>query len=258
MARKRRNPNARSTFHETVLTGGVIATAPTFLETEMARKIPDVAQREGLPSELLEKHWIELQTHIKFEDVVVSEADVAARDPKDVPYLRLHQQTKRPIYTNDSDLKGMAAVVVSGEVLVRIRDYNRHSSVEFSVKFGSTVVAGITLVALLGLWRACAATYGAFTRLPTGVQLFILAAITVALIHPKSRTWFRECLSEASPRIAAAAQSLLEIAEPMILAYAASRTEAARLATSLRSEIDGAAIHGDPTLARITGEKLDG
>jgi hypothetical protein len=104
-----------------------------------------VASREGLDSAALFESWEEFRTSIAFEDVEVGATEEPCRDPKDLPYLRLHQTTGRPVYTVDADLAGMGAAVIGIEVVGHLRDYSRSASIEFSVKIGGVAIGGLSL-----------------------------------------------------------------------------------------------------------------
>src|SRR6266478_2722505 len=47
----RKNPAARTSLHETIVSGVVVAVAPTFLEAEIQRYIGTIAEEEGASAE---------------------------------------------------------------------------------------------------------------------------------------------------------------------------------------------------------------
>jgi predicted nucleic acid-binding protein len=237
LSRKRRVPHALTMLQEVLTYKTVIATAPTHLDSEIESKLPVIAAKEGVPTDVLYQHWLEYKKLIQFEVVEEEPTDPMARDPKDIPYLRLHQKTKLPIYTRDADLAAMGAAVVSGELIVKMRDYTRHANVEFAVKFGLVTISGITAAMVAALWRALYSGLHAFKRLPPGAQLLIIAGVMVAICHPRTRALAIELARGIGLPLWEAIQPILEASEPYLAQYNAAAAQTAEIAHQLRSSI---------------------
>src|SRR5690606_7745893 len=104
LATKRKNPDARPSLLETIVSGTLKAYAPDFLLVELDKHLPRLSVERGIPLETLNKHWEEYRPYIELVAVEEpTEEEIAqAQDPKDLPYIKLQQKIGAKIYTKDS------------------------------------------------------------------------------------------------------------------------------------------------------------
>ncbi len=151
----RKNPAARTYLHEAMVSGVVVAFAPSFLEVEIQKYIPEIAKEKGVSVDRIQEEWKQFKVLIQFFDPAPSKQLDNSVDPKDVDYLNVLDQVDGDfVYTSDSDFSKMGARVMPAGLDRVLRDYARATSVILTVKLGSgfaMVVGGHVIYALAAL-----------------------------------------------------------------------------------------------------------
>ncbi len=181
----RRNAAARTYLHEAMVSGVVIAFAPSFLESEIQKYIPEIAEDKGVPVDRVQEEWKQFKVLIRFYQPAPSKQPDRSVDLKDVDYVHVLDQVNGDfVYTSDSDFLKMGARVMPAGLDRVLRDYARATTVVLTVKLGSgfaMVVGGHVIYAVATLIADF------FRKLPPFLKLLLAAGAAVALLHPDSR-----------------------------------------------------------------------
>lgn len=186
----RTNPAARTGLHEAIDSGAVIAVAPAFLKQEIEKYLSRIAGETGVTIEVARGEWEQVKCMVRFYAPSGDSSEFASVDPKDSPYaLTVRELGADCVRTNDAHFAQMGVTAFGPDVDRILRDYARSTSVLVTVKLGT----GFALV--LG-WQALGAMIGAVAgmirRLPPAIQLALGVALTIAVLHPRSREWLIE------------------------------------------------------------------
>ena len=210
------------------------------METEIRKKIPEVALKQGIEPGALARAWEEYQGLVDFRDDVQLPADFEIPegwDPKDVPYLLLHEQLGHMIYTDDPHLEAMGAVTVRATVFVRLKRYSRSAAVEFSLAVGGVLLTNLTVDRIAAALTAVKQLLAGFQRLSTWAQYLIVALVIAAFIHPTSRAAIQSFVQKMKPAAKKAGLTLLEGLAPLIEEYDLARDRAAEALQAATAEM---------------------
>jgi predicted nucleic acid-binding protein len=193
LVKNQTNPEARTDLQETIDAGTVRAFAPEFLRDEIAKNIPEIAERDGLSENRYWEEWEEYQPRITFEEVCDGAIHVAGQsidvaDEKDLPYIVLQVKTGALIQSEDSHIEEMGGETLNPDVIKRLRDYSRRASVKYVVTYGGTAVTVAAFAMAKQLAEAIAGLVQQLRRLPPVVQLILAAIAFMVLLHPTSRS----------------------------------------------------------------------
>lgn len=222
LVRKRTNPDSRTRIQELLACGVVTAFAPTYLLTEMRRKIPVIAKREGLDRAAMQAEWERYQTRIKFIDVGRPRRGKGVLDAKDTPYLRLQNQIEAVIISDDHHIAAMGGKVVRVDLFPPLQRYSRNAAIEYNLKVqgvGAVLLAGIGIKAGVEAARAVA-------RLPKPVLFGGAVLLTVALMHPGSSRKIFQGVGALAEIMSRVGSGVLDAALPHIIEHDRARNEA--------------------------------
>jgi hypothetical protein len=181
----RKNPAARTYLHEAMVSGVVVAFAPVFLELEIQKYIPKIAEDEGLPVDRVQEEWKKFRVLIRFCEPIPTKEPCSSVDPKDMDYVQVLDQVNADfVYTSDSDFLKMGARVMPSGLDRVLRDYARATTVILTVKLGS----GLTMV--LGghvVYALTALIADLIRKLPPMLRILLAACATIALLQPDLR-----------------------------------------------------------------------
>jgi hypothetical protein len=194
----RRDSSARSSLHELIEAGVVIAAAPPWMKMEIEEDLPLIAAELGVPVTTVRQEWTQFETMIRYfrprADIAPS---VPCSDPKDLPYIQtLDQIAADFIWTRDSHFLETNPPDMAGGLDNSIRDYARATSILVGVKVGSgfAVVCGLEILAALGR-----AAIEGIQKIPPILKVCISLAIVGLFLHPKSRErllgWLKQGLA---------------------------------------------------------------
>jgi len=187
--KSRRKPGARSSLHEVLACGVLVAYAPHFLDTEILEHAPRLAMETNTSLASVQREWREFRKYICFYTArTKARIDVSRADPDDIAYIdTMEEIAARAIYTRDRDYLRTTTPVVLVAIDTTLRRYARASTVRIGFVIGSTASIAFGFEALLALARLLARLVQAARRLPPAAQVLILGAIAAVLAHPKSR-----------------------------------------------------------------------
>src|SRR5712671_387521 len=77
------NPTSRTSLHEAIDSGAVIAVAPIFLRQEIEKYLPLIASKTGVSLEAAGVEWERVQRLLRFYSPIGDGAEFALVDPKD-------------------------------------------------------------------------------------------------------------------------------------------------------------------------------
>lgn len=220
---KRRDPAARTYLHEAMASGVVIALAPIFLETEIQKYIPQIAEEKAVSLDRIQEEWKRFKVLIHFFEPAPSEKLANSVDPKDADYIHVLDQLNGDfVYTSDPHFLKMGARVMPAGLDRVLRDYARATTVILTVKLGSgfaMVVGGHVVYALVTLIANC------FRKLPPFLKLSLATGAAVLLLHPGSRKRIVEFLQNLLNNVRVGVASTL--ASPTVRSLVEDASQAA-------------------------------
>ncbi|MFZ3003416.1 MAG: hypothetical protein WA071_24080 [Undibacterium umbellatum] len=182
---KRKNPEARSTLMEVLSAKTVLAIAPTFLKEEMQVNLPKIAREKNISIDQMQAHWEEYQAHITFIDA--GGPDDSFEDPKDAPYMKLQRQSGHLIFSKDSDISRMGGNVATKELVVNLRMYSRHASIEYTLKIGSAGSLHIAFSVFAALYRLARNIISGSKDIPKWILVFAIVSLICVMLHTATR-----------------------------------------------------------------------
>ncbi len=217
LACKAKNPNARTSLIEAIDAKTIIAFAPTFLEEEIQKNIPLIAEEEGIEAHLFFKKWEQIKTKINF--IESGGPDSQGHDPKDVPYVKLHNEMGYPILSNDSDISKMGAKAIKVELMVYARDYSREAAVEYKLKAGFLGVFVITSSMISVVSDFIRSLKPSIQKIPPWAWLLVLVSIILLLANEGFKNWLTMKVRGLSEQAKENGIKLIEMLEPIILEH---------------------------------------
>jgi hypothetical protein len=195
----RTNPTARTSLHEAIDSGAVIAVAPLFLRQEVEKYLPLIASEEGVSVEVASAEWERIRLLVRFYAPSGDGAEFALVDPKDSPYaLTARELDADFVRTTDPHFVRMGVPVIGPELDLVLRDYARATSVLVTIELGSGLALTFGVQMFVDTIRGITEI---IRRLPPAVKLILLAAATFALLHPTSREKLIQWLKDIWERL---------------------------------------------------------
>jgi hypothetical protein len=157
-----KDANARTSLHEAMASGALLAFAPPFLEREIEKYIPNIAAENEVSVYRVREEWQLLKTLIHFYEPLNSGQPAICADPKDLPYIHAQQQLGADfVFTADPHFVAMGARVMPQGFDRVLRDYARGTSILLTVKLGSSfaIIGGFELISALAKLIAGASCY---------------------------------------------------------------------------------------------------
>jgi hypothetical protein len=184
--RSRRNPCARSSLHEAIDSGAILAFAPTALRDEIKEHAEEIADDCEVSVDRVRAEWQAFQHLVRFYEPESSQQiDQSCVDPDDLPYkLAYNQLGAQAVYTRDTHFHAMQVPSVAAGIDLACRSYARAASVEVGVTLGTGFTAIVGIHSLTAIAQACVE---GFRRLPNPLRLAIGVAAIIAVVHPKCR-----------------------------------------------------------------------
>ncbi len=183
LARKRKNPTARTELMELMECSVVRAHAPHYLIREMRVNLPELAEQHRLDLGKLQSLWKEYRKTITFVAVGGPDKRPGVIDPKDAPYIRLQKKLSFPIASADPHIPAMGGRVVRIQIFSSLRAYSRSAAIEYQFKM--TGVGSAMMMSLL--FEAGVALAQQASKIPPPVIWGGLIVAGLLLAHPISR-----------------------------------------------------------------------
>ena len=216
LVKTRKEPSARTSFKEVLISGTVVAFAPTTLRQEVCDKIPSIAWRENISEEHLRAEWNSYLPYLHFIEADLQQCSKAngtapVRDPNDLPYVYVYNATDASaVLSNDKDFITMGAPVVGLDVVIHLREYARSKTVEVSLMvFGTTIGAA----SMQGIMELLAALAKGISRLPDWAKILLVIGSLLAILHPG----IRGAITEVRIRMYERLKPLLDTVGPVII-----------------------------------------
>lgn len=187
--RKRRHPDHRSAIHESIEAGVAVFLAPEYVKKEVEKYYEAIAADTCTTVAEVQKEWTQFQQYVGFyaPQERPSSSETYA-DIKDFPYVATWREVDaQAVYTADPHLAAMGAAVVSVFIDTQLRDYARASTVQIAVRIGSSLSVFVGWEFLRGLYNLLVRVVHALRRLPPEAQAILAAAVSLALLHPRTR-----------------------------------------------------------------------
>jgi len=215
---RRKNPEARSELVELLSCETIKGFAPTYLQVEIERKLPQLAHQKSIRLEKLREGWNEIEPKLRFVDVGEPDEASPVRDPKDTPYIKLQNELGYKILTKDKDIEAMGGDVMPVNVLLSMRRYSRAAAVEYSIKGAGGTALIVSSVVVEGIAKDVLPFIG--KRLPGKGRTWLIGSlilVVLLLLHTPSRNWIfaksRNLIDTLSPIISGVFSGLLKVAE---------------------------------------------
>lgn len=186
---RRQNPLARTKLHEAFASGVIIPFAPSFLRSDIADHLPDIAKATNRTIEEARAEWEDFASLLHFWSANRPSKLPGHRvaDPDDLPYISAAEDLGLPVYSLDRHYQKMETPVIRVLIDGTAQAYARSSSMRIAVTIGSATTVMLGVEAIIALCRGISRLVGAFQRLDPMIQLAIVTAVSVAVLHPKSR-----------------------------------------------------------------------
>ena len=221
---KAKKPSARTKLLESIDSETIVAYAPRYLHVEVQKNIPKIAEEEGIDPSMLFEHWERYQSKIKF---IESGGPIEGQiDPKDAPYVKLHDVTGFPVLTDDTHISKMGAKVVDFQVTALAQSYGRDAVVEYKIKAGFIGTFTITRTMV----EAASSIVRSFARhishVPTWAWLLVLLAFAYAISLQAVQNWLKQKIAALPNYSKSIAINLYAMLEPIVMEYHQSQIRA--------------------------------
>lgn len=201
---RRNDPEGRTRLDEILASGIATVFAPPFLLEEVEKHLAKWSRQLKIPLDRLTAKWKLYQEGLVFcRDVPVGTEParrLAARDPKDLPYVYLQANlSAEAILTADKDIIETGSPTADGAVILDLGEYARNQSVVVTIAAGSATGVLLFVKAIMALGRL-------LVRSVVGLILSLAAGALLWFVHRKekakagsssfTRIWemFKDCL----------------------------------------------------------------
>ena len=256
---KRDDPRNRSGLEEDLDAGVLVLIAPDFLEVEIEKYLPILAEETGATLPEAEHVWESLRAKLHFYPPLSPMPDGWADpnnsapnreivDPKDLPYLHASRELGLPVFTSDRHLQKMGAPVIwvciyttcrdhirtdtancgHARLDMACRDHARSTSATLGFTLGSTFTVTIGVETLQAAIRGIKSLFEGFRRLPPWLQLAAAGGLAAIVIHPKSRAKLAQGWESACSAAAQAKGPMFEGFLVLMQQLAAAQSDAAK------------------------------
>jgi len=189
---KRTNASATTSIHEAIVSGVVVAFAPSYIEGEIIEHEEEIAAETGTTKAEVRRLWVAMRKSLQLYPMdTVPEEVRQLVDHDDEPYRIVRQQVgARAILTRDPHFKEMGEPVVMERIDVALRDYARASTVKIGVVLGSGMAFTISFEMIPVLFRMLKGVASWVKRQPPTTQIALVCCALALAVHPKSRAKF--------------------------------------------------------------------
>ncbi len=203
------NPDYRTRLMELLDAETVIAFSPVEIDREVEEHLPKIARRAGASVETARASWTAYRERIK---VVAarpqsSPSATGVRDPKDAPYLWLHESLgTRAILTEDKDLLDHPVAAMRAiEITLDLRDHARHQAFVLNISIGGLTVSNVGIELLRSVFGIARSIGARFMTLADVAQILVVLGALLLFSNPGLRStlsaaweWLRPIVGEVS------------------------------------------------------------
>jgi predicted nucleic acid-binding protein len=251
LAKKRRDPSARTSFQELLASETVVAYYPAEALAELEAKLDEIASRHAIKRADLSRLWEEYRRRLHIcpaGRIPHPTADCEQlRDPTDLPFLALrHRVGADAILTKDADVSAAGTPVVS-LIVVRIdlRDWARAKGMHLGVVVGGMMIMTMPILAAVALLHEIGRT---LAKLPAWLQVLLAVGVIAAIVHPRSRAAIGEAASSLGRQLSTAWANVEPHVSRVMAEAADAEKEAGRLWAGLEPNLPVSRV--TPTLAQ--------
>jgi predicted nucleic acid-binding protein len=196
LSSKRSKVGARTALLEALASGTLVALAPSYLQTEMVKKLHAASIERNISEERMLVEWNEYRALLHFVDADLDSnptSSAAVIDPKDVPYLVVYDRLgAAAVMTDDAHLALMGAKTVrAAEIRIALRDYARAAAVEMNLKVNGVFVTVLGIEMVKGVLKMIRSCFGQLQKLPIEVRMLLGSLVVLALLHQSTRERLR-------------------------------------------------------------------
>jgi hypothetical protein len=265
---RRKNPQARSGFEEVLDAGVLVLIAPDFLRVEIEEDLPEIAESTGSTLSEAEREWRLLQAKLHFYPMTLRPPASPVADLKDLPYKQASDELCLPVYTDDEHLQKMGSPILRVYVDAArrhhldtaCRDYARSTSITLGFTMGSTYSATIGIEAFRAACHGTRKLFQSLLRLPPWAQVAIGGALSVILLHPKSRAKLVEAWQSISTTVQEAKGPLLDTISAVMQELVVAQSSVVRTRRDIENLLPPASKPKAIVLARrvcaVSGEPI--
>ena len=191
LSKNARQAEAKTGLQEAMAAGTIIAHAPLWLCDEVEKHIPSICEDKKISLDVMEGHWDEYRKNIQFFDIaeerLAGYADSV--DPKDAPFIELEKEIDAfGILSDDSHIENMGGTRITLDVIVSMRDYSRHSAIEFKIKYMGVMTGTLSIKLITAIFKSIGGVFQGIKNLPKPVLYALLAGAVWVILDPKMRT----------------------------------------------------------------------
>ena len=232
---KAHQKDVRTGLIESIDAGTVIAFAPSYIEVEIQKNIPIIADEEGVDPQLFFDCWDSIKQKINFNDC--GGPETGYKDPKDVPYLKLYKTTGYPVVTNDSHLSEMGAKTVKIQVTALAKSYSREAVIEYKIKMigiGTVVLTNATIKAVVELIRSIVK---GIHKIPVWALLIVLSGFIYMASNNSFRLYLKTIMETLPPITKECCEKLFSIVLELNTEHSSSKLKANEARKTLLNDI---------------------
>ena len=224
---KAKKPNARTNLMEAIDAETIIAYAPTYLHIEILKNIPIIAKEEKVDDSLFLERWGSYKEKISF--VEMGGPEESSIDPKDVPYVKLHE---------DPHIYKMGAKVVSVNITAFALNYSRNAAIEYKIKVGALGVFTLSQGMIDEASKLLRSLDLSLQKIPMWAWLLLITGFVFALSIESIRFWLIQKLESFSEATKKHSLNLIKILEPLVAEHYKSQSEANLAKEAIGSELN--------------------
>ncbi len=210
--------------------------APRWLDIEMKSAIQQAAIKSQLSESALWARWIAFRQLLKWDDTLGKPAPtVDCCDPKDLPYVMLQQKVSADgILSKDAHIRSLGGHPLTLDFVLTARSYARAAVTSVSIRVFGTLLPTVSILAVAEMLKGAGR---AVSRISKPMQILLLAAAAVALLHPTSRAWIQDRLTKLGALLIPLWDSIVELTISLTKRHAESYQLAQRHLETAKNEI---------------------
>lgn len=210
--------------------------APRWLDIEMKSAIRQAAIKSQLSETALWARWIAFRQLLKWDDTLGKPVPtVDCCDPKDLPYVMLQQKISADgILSKDAHIRSLGGHPLTLDFVLTARSYARAAVASVSIRVFGTLLPTVSILAVAEMLKGAGR---AVSRISKPMQILLLAAAAVALLHPTSRAWIQDRLTKLWAILIPLWDSIVELTMSLAKRHAESYQLAQRHLETAKNEI---------------------
>jgi len=214
LSKNAKKADVRTSLIEVIEAGTIQPYAPTWLCTEVELHIPAIAKKKNIDLESIRAHWVQYKKKIKFIEIdieKIAEYD-DSNDPKDAPFVILEEQLGAfGVLSDDDDIEKIGGNRIPLDVLISLRDYSRHASVELKIKYMGVVSGFITIALITKIVNGISGLVKRAGNLPKPILYAAIGFSIWVVLDPKKKSKVMQKFNSLSETISPVLSGLGEL-----------------------------------------------